>query len=595
MAGCAGWFRSEDVGKTDTGPPYSESETARAKARETLFQAREAYRNGDLEEAERAIRASHEVLTEMGSDDPETAALLRSSEEWLYKILAALEEASAETPIPAMLEQVEEEPEVTSPPSEEQIIAEIVAGCDFPIDANRRVRQGMRYFRTTGRKTFRIWLKRSGRYLPMIRKIFEEEGVPLDLCYLALVESGLNPRARSWAEARGLWQFVGPTGRQYKLRQTWWLDERLDPVKSTRAAARYLKDLKRQFGDWRLAVAAYNCGPGRVRQAIRRGKTKDVWQLRLPKETRNYVPSFMAVAILSKRPEVFGFGDVQIAQPLTFDEVTLDACTDLRVAAECVSTSYQRLKSLNPELHRWCTPPGVRGYRLKLPKGTASLFLSQYAQVPDSQKIEWQRHRVLRGEVLSDISRRYQIPMRSVVEVNNLRNPNRLRVGQVLLIPGPALDGMRLTDRSFGSLPNDLGGKVFYVVRKGDTLSEIADKYDVGLSSLRQWNNLKGSLIRTGERLTIRLPEEREPIYASASLEKTQQSGHSKTQSSVTIREKEAGDRSSGASETIYVVRRGDTLSQIARRYGTTVKDLRRRNALHRSLIRPGERLTISR
>jgi membrane-bound lytic murein transglycosylase D len=575
--------------------PSSESVAKRAKARETLFRAQEAYRNGDLEEAERAIRASYERLTEMGSDDPETAALLRSSEQWQHRILAALEEASAEGPIPAMLEQLEEEPEVPSPPSEEQIIAEIVAGCDFPIDQNRRVRQGIRYFRTTGRKVFRIWLKRSGRYLPMIRKIFKEEGVPLDLGYLALVESGLNPRARSWAEARGLWQFIGSTGRQYKLRQTWWLDERLDPAKSTRAAARYLKDLKRQFGDWRLAVAAYNCGPGRVRQAIRRGNTKDVWQLRLPKETRNYVPSFMAVAILSKRPEAFGFVDVPIAQPLTFDEVTLDGCTDLRVAAECVSTSYQSLKSLNPELHRWCTPPGVRGYRLKLPKGTASLFLSQYAQVPDSEKIEWLRHRVRRGEVLSGISKRYHIPMRSVMDVNNLRNPNRLRVGQVLLIPGPAPDGMRLTDRSLGSLPKERGEKVFYVVRKGDTLSEIAEKYGVGLTSLRRWNNLKGSLIRTGKRLTIRLPGERELVYAAASLERAQQSGHSKTPSSVTVRAKEADDRSSGASETVYVVRRGDTLSGIARRYGTTVKDLRRRNALRRSLIRPGERLTISR
>jgi membrane-bound lytic murein transglycosylase D len=426
----------------------------------------------------------------------------------------------------------------------------------------------------------------------MIRSIFEEESVPLDLGYLAMVESGLNPRARSWAEARGLWQFIGSTGRQYKLRQTWWLDERLDPVKSTRAAARYLKDLKRQFGDWRLAVAAYNCGPGRVRQAIRRGNTKDVWKLRLPKETRNYVPSFMAVAILSKRPEAFGFGDVLIAQPLTFDEVTLDGCTDLRVAAECVATSYQSLKSLNPELHRWCTPPGVRGYRLKLPKGTASLFLSQYAQVPDSKKIEWQRHRVRSGEVLSAISERYHIPMRSVMDVNNLRNPNRLRVGQVLLIPGPAQDGMRLTDRSLGSLPKDRGEKIFYVVRKGDTLSEIADKYGVGLASLRRWNNLKGSLIRTGKRLTIRLPEERGLVVAALGAKPARES---KIQSSATGQGKRADARAPGASETVHVVRRGDTLSGIALRYGTTVKDLRRRNALHRSLIRPGERLTISR
>ena len=234
----------------------------------------------------------------------------------------------------------------------------------------------------------------------------------------------------------------------------------------------------------------------------------------------------------------------------------------------------------------------MQGYRLKIPKGTASLFLSQYAQVPDSQKIEWQRHRVRGGEVLSAISKRYHIPMRSVMDVNNLRNPNRLRMGQVLLIPGPARDGMRLTDRSLGSLPKERGEKVFYVVRKGDTLGEIADKYGVGLTSLRRWNNLKGSLIRAGERLTIRLPEKRELVVAALCAQPARQS---KIQSPATDQGKRADARTPGVSETVYVVRRGDTLSGIARRYGTTVKTLSRRNALHRSLMRPGERLTISR
>ncbi|MFH1006526.1 MAG: LysM peptidoglycan-binding domain-containing protein [Candidatus Latescibacterota bacterium] len=597
LAGCTGGFRSESVQKARVASPSSESETARARARETLFRAQEAYRNGDLEEAKRAIRFSCEGLTEMGSDDPETAALLRSSEQWRQKILAAQEEAEAENPISAMLEQLEAEAEVPSPPSEEQIISEIVAGCDLPIDPNHRVRQGIQYFRTTGRKVFRIWLERSGRYFPMIRKIFEEEGVPLDLCHLAMVESGLNPLARSWAEARGLWQFIGSTGRMYTLGQTWWLDERLDPVKSTRAAARYLKDLHREFGDWRLAVAAYNCGPGRVRQAIRLGKTEDVWQLRLPKETDSYVPSFMAAVILSKRPEVFGFADVVYETPMAFDEVTLDACTDLRVVARCVSNSYEAartfetLKFLNPELLRWCTPPRVPGYRLNLPKGTAALFLSQYALVPDSEKIEWQRHRVRKGEALTQIARAYHIPMRSIMEANNLKNPNRLKAGAVLIIPLPQVAGVSLTDHAAQSSAKGNGRRVRYAVRKGDTLSQIAAAHRVGVSALRRWNDLRGSLIRTGQVLIIWQPEEQEPMLAALGAKDRQPLRGQ----SATVRAKTVEERSSDASERIHVVRRGDTLSAIARHYGTSVKDLRQRNALGKSLIRPGERLTISR
>ena len=480
------------------------------KARNDLRRAQEAYGIGDLDEAVRAIRSGYERLVEMDSEAPEAVALFRSLEEWYDRIIAALKEASAESSIPVLLKQLEEEIEAPSPPSEESVVAEIVAGCDLPIDTNRRVRQGIRYFRTTGRKVFRIWLARSGRYLPMIRKIFEEEGLPLDLSYLAMVESGLNPEARSWADARGLWQFIGSTGRVYGLKQTWWLDERLDPVKATRAAARHLKDLKRQFGDWRLAIAAYNCGSGRMRRAMRRAQTKDFWRLRLPQETRNYVPSFMAVAILSKRPEIFGFGDVIYQEPLAFDDVSLDGCTDLRMAARWVSSSYQTLKALNPELRRWCTPPGVEGYRLKLPKGTALLFLSQAALVPDSEKIEWQRHRVRRGEVLSRIARQYRVPMQQIVKVNALRNPHRLRVGQVLLIPVPRQEAVLLTEHSFQSPPKRTGesrvaskSETHYVVRRGDTLSEIAQRHGTTVRNLRRWNGLQRSLIRPGERLII--------------------------------------------------------------------------------------------
>ena len=541
------------------------------KARDDLRRAQEAYKSGDLEEAVGAIRPGYERLVEIASEAPEAVELFRSMEEWYKKIIVALKEAPAESPIPAVLEQLEKEAETPSPPSEESIVAEIVAGCDLPIDTNRRVWQGIRYFRTRGRNVFRKWLERSGRYLPMIRKIFEEEGLPLDLSYLAMVESGLNPQARSWADARGLWQFIGSTGRMVGLKQTWWLDERLDPVKATRAAARHLKNLKEQFGDWRLAIAAYNCGAGRVRQAMRRARTKDFWRLRLPQETRNYVPSFMAVVILSKRPEVFGFGDVVYEAPLTFDEVSLDGYTDLRMVARYVSNSYQTLetyqtiKRLNPELRRRGTPPGGKGYRLKLPKGTASLFLAQIALGSNSETIEWQRHRVRRGEVLSQIARQYQVPMQTITEANNLRDPHRLRTGQVLLIPMPRQEGERLAEGSFQSLPKEPDRKMLYVVRKGDTLSEIAKAYGVGLSALRQWNGLRGNLIRPGQRLKIWPPEDREPMLAASS-----------------------------PSETYYVVRRGDTLSKIARRHGTTVRDLRRWNGLQRSLIRPGERLIIS-
>ncbi len=442
---------------------------------------------------------------------------------------------------------------------------------DFPICWNEEVKRCIHFYQTTGRRPFESWLKRSGKYVPLMRGILKEAGLPQDLVYLALIESGFNPRAYSWARAVGPWQFLYSTGKLFGLNRNWWMDERRDPEKSTRAAAAYLSQLWKEFKSWPLAIAAYNCGKGKVRRAIRRSGTDNFWFLPLPAQTRNYVPSYMAATIIAKDPRRYGF-DLQVDNPLSWDTVWVDRCTDLRMAAKCATSTYKEIKELNPELLRWCTPPRISKYPLKVPKGKGEIFYANYAKIPPNKRVVWKRHRVRRGETLSQIAERYHTSVWAIVDANSLKNRHRIIAGDYLLIPVPPsrLSGVAPPKKA----PRSQGKKVIYRVRRGDTLSEIARDFGVKSSELRRWNGLKrGGFIYPGQELAIWIKPGFHPLYSGLESQSSEEKGKEKL---------------------IYIVRSGDTLWDIARGFGVDLKDLCRWNDLHpRQRIYPGERLQI--
>jgi len=441
---------------------------------------------------------------------------------------------------------------------------------DVPIDWNEKVENSIRYFQVDNRKAFAQWLNRCGRYQEMMQSILRQYGLPDDLIYLALIESGFNPQAYSWAHASGPWQFISSTGKLYGLTYDWWLDERRDPVKSTHAAAKYLKNLYEEFEDWRLALAAYNCGEVRVRRAIASAGTRDFWKLQLPRQTRNYVPLFMAATIIAKSPEQYGF-TVQPEPPLQYDQVTIDDCTDLKVLARCCHSSVDEIQALNPELRRWCTPPNHKHYVLKIPDGTRDSFVANYALVPESEKVSWQRHKIQRGETLSKIARSYGTSVRAITDANSLRSSHRIIAGKYLLIPIGPYSGASstLAAASSSNRSGTSGEKLIYTVKKGDALSRIAASFGVSLSQLRRWNNLRsGAYIYPGDKLTI---------YLS--------SGGS---APVAGRE--------DFTELVYTVKRGDTLWDIAQDFGVSLAELIQDNGLRNpSRIKPGSKLKIKR
>jgi membrane-bound lytic murein transglycosylase D len=272
------------------------------------------------------------------------------------------------------------------------------------------------------------WLSLAGRYFPMMKRIVKEEGLPEEIVFMAMPESGLNPMARSWAKAVGLWQFMKGTGRLYGLRGNFWYDERRDVEKATRAAARHLHDLYEDFGDWYLVLAAYDSGPGRVYKGIRRSGSTDFWEMRrkLPRETRNYVPQYIAVTVIGLNPAAYGFSGITPEPELAYERVTVDDCVDLSVLASCAGTDVGTMEELNPELVQWCTPPGMKGYSLRVPVGSSGTFKKKYAQVPDDQKRDMIVHKVHGGETLASIAKKYGIPAEVIRESNHLLSARKL-------------------------------------------------------------------------------------------------------------------------------------------------------------------------
>lgn len=318
--------------------------------------------------------------------------------------------------------------------------------------ATRAVERNVGLFTTKIRDRFSLWLSRSGAYMDIMTDILRKKDVPEDIVFLSLIESGFNPYAYSIAHAAGPWQFIASTARRYGLEINWWKDERRDPVKSTEAAADYLKDLYSMFGSWNLAMAAYNAGEGKILKAMKRGKVDDYWDLRetrhIKTETKDYVPKFIAARIIASNPEDFGFEDVDYKEPLRYDKVELDSPIDLSVAAECAGTTLEEIKRLNPELRRWCTPPDVSRYALRIPEGTKEAFLENLSSIPEKDRFTMDTYSVRRGDTLRRISRRTGVPLSVVLSLNSMERIVPLKRGSRIYLPPKGLYVKDAEDRA---------------------------------------------------------------------------------------------------------------------------------------------------
>ncbi|MBI3610023.1 MAG: transglycosylase SLT domain-containing protein [Nitrospirae bacterium] len=406
---------------------------------------------------------------------------------------------------------------------------------DVPIVLNESVEDYIEYFQTEIRDRFKLWLERSGRYIPLMHEIIKEHGLPEDLVFVALIESGFNPYAYSRSRAVGPWQFIKGTGHLYGLRIDNWVDERRDPIKSTHAAARYLKDLYERFGSWPLAMAGYNAGERKIERALIKAKTDDFWDLRstrhIRRETKGYVPKFMAATIIAKNPERYGF-TLDYHEPFQYETVSVPGSADLRIMAQAAGITYEDLKVLNPELRTELTPPYMEQYPLRLPVGTQQIFTDAYSQIPDERKIIGTRYSIRRNDTLYTIAKRFGTSASLLQEINHLSKGQRFREGDILFIPKfqapPPEPKQRLVASS--SHPRlktasaskkapilmasydkqekrdslDDGKKIMYRVKGGDTLWDISKSFNVSIHDLKRYNGLgKRSVIRPGDQLVL--------------------------------------------------------------------------------------------
>jgi membrane-bound lytic murein transglycosylase D len=381
---------------------------------------------------------------------------------------------------------------------------------DVPITINSKVLSYVELFQGRMKGFIEEGLNRGLVYLPMIEEVFRSEGVPLDLAYVPLVESAFKSTALSRASARGMWQFMQGTAQEHDLQRTWFIDERSDPEKATRAAATYLKTLNEMFdGDWNLALASYNAGPARIQRAIRLSKSSDYWKITassryLPRETREYVPMILAAIIIGRNPEGYGF-NVSASAPVAFEKVTVPDALDLKYIAEWAGVTVAEIQALNPELRRTTTPS--RAHEIKVPMGTAAALEAKLATVDPSLFAVFKFHTVKRGETLTTIAKHYKLTTTDLRLANDLRSNARVRAGQTLMIPerrASTLPARPASSASASAATRQTSGPLTYRVRSGDTLYSIARQFDTTVARIKELNKLSSSVIKIGERLTIR-------------------------------------------------------------------------------------------
>jgi membrane-bound lytic murein transglycosylase D len=454
---------------------------------------------------------------------------------------------------------------------------------DVPMVWNDRVQRALYFYLRIRTNTIDRWFFRANYYLPIMRQMFADSGLPQDLAYLPLIESGFNPLAYSYAHASGIWQFIASTGKTYGLRRTFWIDERRDPIRSTEAAIGYLRKLYNDFNDWHLALAAYNCGENGVARNIARSKTRDFWNLkRLPRQTKNYVPFYLAALTIAKNPRCFG-----VVMPPTgtmpLDTVHLAACIALDDIAAGLEVERDTLRKLNPHIMRWCTSPDSFKTILYLPSGMKKKWAEFFTRLPPEKKVRWLRHRINRGENIETIAQKYKVTADALKTINRITT-RRLITGHNLFVP--------TADTVFGSevaytLPPESDIKLLDVpdyefagvvvrhrIRSGDNLGKIARRYHVSIAQLCRWNRVtRRTILRPGRILVVSRPRPVEPSTAST-----------------------ATTVAAAAAGTTHLVQIGDTPFSVSRKYHMSVQDLTALNNLdvEHPLIKIGQVLKIS-
>ena len=544
-------------------------------------------------------------------------------------ILQTVQQLGPNNPLRQRLEDVlaDDDHREDSPPELDPVtnllafdVSQVKDRYDIPVEMQPLVADYIRFFQGPGRRWFRKWMNRSTRYIPVMQPILEKGGVPKDTVYLAMIESGFSSNAYSWAKAAGPWQFIAGTGRNFGLEDDFWVDERRDPIKSTYAAAKYLKELYGQLGHWYLAWAGYNTGGGRVRRLCERRGTPDFWEISegrgLAKETKHYVPKLIAAALIAKNPQAFGFKDDEFdfQPPMEFDTVPIPDLTDLGVIARAAGVSEDAIRDLNPELKRWCTPPASeqKPYLLRIPKGRAEQFAENFAKIPKRERMRYVEHKVKRGDTLSVIAARHGSSAEAIMRFNRLKSARSLRINTVLMIPIPTGSAKQIaqtlerekkaakreglshsssdevpagTKLASSSTSDSASGKgpvktevidgrtrITYGVQDGDTLWAISQKFNCSVDNLVKWNHLPrhGRRLQVGTMLAIWQDRDANPAPSRARTEPA------------------------SANVQIHELKTGETLWSIAQQFKVTVDQLKSWNGIsdHRSL-RVGQKLRI--
>ncbi|MBX2995786.1 MAG: LysM peptidoglycan-binding domain-containing protein [Bdellovibrionaceae bacterium] len=494
-----------------------------------------------------------------------------------------------------------------------------------PTEMNALVQQWINYFQGRGRPHMERYLARSSRYSSLMKRILKQNGLPEDLIYIALIESGFSSRATSRAAAVGYWQFIKGTGKRYGLEISGLVDERRDPVLATQAAAEYFKGLYSVFGSWYLAMASYNVGENRVKREVMNHYTRDFWELarkkRFPKETINYVPKFIAAKMIGKNPAKYGFTDIEYEKPIEFDMVKVSKAVNLRVMASRMGVEYEEFKQLNPKFKGEVAPAKSNGVlELRIPVGQTQVAMSAAAQsyvdrvelIADAG--DTSTYKIRAGDSLYTVARKYRTTVANLRDINDIKPGRKLRIGQRIQVPDrstrkaavkvaaakPIEKPKQPTDEEKATTNPEVtkNGVVYYIVQPGDTLSAIADDYDSSINELRKMNKLgKGGVLKVGMRL--RVPKDdglpKDPNENKANVA-AQTSGPVEVASSESAAEAPAASASSaeGNAAPNHVVRPGENLTTIAKKYGVTIQALRKANKLsNRSTLRVGARLVI--